>query len=204
MEISNSQHPFEFVLNRFIRPMGLTQAKLQKDLKVGAKTLSELYNKKRRLSPLMAIKIGKYLNITPELLMRMQIEYDLALIKQKNKQNISVIKPYHPEKNSAMLTVSDRMPGRQVTVLLSLVNNSVSNKEKHYTNKDLENLFHTQRFTLKKKYAVRILFSEASVEELIHFIRHKKIPFSNFKSLYHYYKFNLNGEENEKLEWLFR
>ena len=203
MEISEKQHPFEFVLNRFITPRGLTQTEIQKALNVGTKTLSELYNKKRGLSPLMAAKIGKCFGIAPELLMRMQVEYELEKTYLKHQKEISVIRLLSPEKKQDQKAITAEKPDREKIMLLSTINNSMGNKARQYTVKDLENLFYTKRFTAKKQYAVSILFCEATVRELVNFIKQKKIPMDNVRALYHYYKTNLKGDGNAKIEWLF-
>jgi len=46
--------------------MRLTQAKLSADLDVGIKTLSELYNEKRGITSLMALKLSEYFGTTPQ------------------------------------------------------------------------------------------------------------------------------------------
>ncbi|MBE9570636.1 MAG: helix-turn-helix domain-containing protein [Proteobacteria bacterium] len=203
MEISEKQHPFEFVLNRLITPRGLTQAEIQKALNVGAKTISELYNKKRGLSPLMAAKLGKYFSIAPELLMQMHVEYELEKTHLTHKKEISAIEPFIPEKQQ-QTAIRTEKPDSGKTMLLSTINNSMGNKARHYTVKDLQNLFYTKRFTAKKKYALRILFSEATVRELVIFIKQREIPPDNVRALYHYYKSTLKGESNARIEWLLK
>ena len=58
-------HPGEILIEEFVKPNGLTQERLCKLLGVGVKTISEIYNKKRGISPVMAHKLasdlrGKY------------------------------------------------------------------------------------------------------------------------------------------------
>jgi len=90
-EIRPSTHPGVILKEEFVTPMGLTQAKLSKDLKVGIKTLSELYNEKRGITPLMALKLAEYFGTTPQFWMNLQNAYDLYKAYMKEKDNLKEI-----------------------------------------------------------------------------------------------------------------
>ncbi len=74
MQIRKRQHPFEFLLKKYIRPPGITQAQLQQDLHIDSDTLNELYQYTCAMTPLNALKFGRYFGLAPELLMRMQVD----------------------------------------------------------------------------------------------------------------------------------
>jgi len=76
-EIRISTHPGVILKEEFIVPLGITQAQLSKDLDVGIKTLSELYNEKRGITPLMALKLSEYFGTTPQFWLNLQNAYDL-------------------------------------------------------------------------------------------------------------------------------
>jgi len=90
-EIRPSTHPGVILKEEFATPMGLTQAKLSKDLKVGIKTLSELYNEKRGITPLMALKLAEYFGTTPQFWMNLQNAYDLYKTYEKAKEHLKSI-----------------------------------------------------------------------------------------------------------------
>ncbi len=75
-------------------PLHLTQAKLSQDLNVGIKTLSELYNEKRGISSLMALKLAEYFSTTPQFWMNLQNAYDLYKTYEKEKDKIENIEHY--------------------------------------------------------------------------------------------------------------
>lgn len=75
--IRPSTHPGIILKEEFAEPLGLTQAQMAKDLNVGIKTLSELYNEKRGISALMALKLSRYFGTTPQFWMTLQDNYDL-------------------------------------------------------------------------------------------------------------------------------
>lgn len=87
MEIRKSTHPGEILLEEFVKPYGLTQKQLCEKLNVGIKTISEIYNQKRGISPVMALKLSKLFGTTPDFWLNAQNAYDLyqAYAKQKDE-----------------------------------------------------------------------------------------------------------------------
>lgn len=89
--IRPSTHPGIILKEEFAVPMNLTQAKLSTDLDVGIKTLSELYNEKRGITPLMALKLSNYFGTTPQFWMNLQNAYDLYKTYEKQKEQIEKV-----------------------------------------------------------------------------------------------------------------
>lgn len=85
-------HPGIILKEEFAEPLNLTQATLAKDLGVGIKTISELYNEKRGISPLTAIKLSVYFGTTPEFWMNLQSNYDIYKTFLREKEEIEKIK----------------------------------------------------------------------------------------------------------------
>ena len=84
--------PGEILLEEFVKPYGLTQKQLCEYLNVGIKTISEIYNQKRGISPVMALKLSKLFNTTPEFWLNAQSSYDLYIAYEKQKSEIDKIK----------------------------------------------------------------------------------------------------------------
>ena len=89
--IRPSTHPGIILREEFALPLNLTQAKLSDDLHVGIKTLSELYNEKRGITPLMALKLAEYFGTTPQFWLNLQNAYDLYKTYEKEKNSIENI-----------------------------------------------------------------------------------------------------------------
>lgn len=70
-------HPGEFVREDILKELGLSQGQLAQALKVSRKTINELVNQKRRLSPDIALRIGKFTNTNPQTWMNLQTAWDL-------------------------------------------------------------------------------------------------------------------------------
>ncbi|MHB1665487.1 MAG: HigA family addiction module antitoxin [bacterium] len=79
-------HPGEILREEFIKPLNLTQTDLAKDLNVNFRTINELINEKRNISPLMALKLAGYFKTTPEFWMNLQVKY--VLYKTKIKEDM--------------------------------------------------------------------------------------------------------------------
>jgi addiction module HigA family antidote len=92
--IRPSTHPGIILREEFAVPLNLTQAKLSQDLNVGIKTLSELYNEKRGITSLMALKLAEYFGTTPQFWLNLQNAYDLYRTYEKEKENIENIEHY--------------------------------------------------------------------------------------------------------------
>ena len=89
--IRPSTHPGIILREEFAVPLNLTQARLSKDLKVGIKTLSELYNEKRGITSLMALKLAEYFGTTPQFWLNLQNAYDLYKTYEKEKDKLADI-----------------------------------------------------------------------------------------------------------------
>ncbi len=85
-------HPGEILLEEFVKPHGLTQKQLCEYLNVGIKTISEIYNEKRGISPVMAHKLAILFDTTPEFWMNAQTAYDLSVAFDKEKEQILKVK----------------------------------------------------------------------------------------------------------------
>ena len=85
-------HPGEILLEEFVKPYGLTQKQLCEKLNVGIKTISEIYNKKRGISPVMALKLANFFGTTPEFWLAAQNAYDLYYAYKLKKQEIDNVK----------------------------------------------------------------------------------------------------------------
>lgn len=92
-QIRPSTHPGVILKEEFVQPLHLTQSQLANSLKVGIKTLSELYNEKRAITPLMALKLSEYFGTTPQFWMNLQSAYDLYKTYTKEKEALKNISP---------------------------------------------------------------------------------------------------------------
>ncbi|TAN64367.1 addiction module antidote protein, HigA family [bacterium] len=87
-------HPGEILKKDFLEPLELTQTALAKELNTTFRTINELMNEKRNISPEMAIKLSRYFGTTVELWLNLQNQYDIHKINAKKSKTLERIKPY--------------------------------------------------------------------------------------------------------------
>ena len=86
-------HPGEILKIEFMEPLGLTQSQIAKDLNTTFRTVNELVNEKRNVSPEMAVKLARYFGTSEELWLNLQNQHDLYQIKAKRMKILRCIKP---------------------------------------------------------------------------------------------------------------
>jgi len=74
-------------------PLKLTQTELSKALKTSFRTINEILNEKRNVSPDMALRLARYFGTSPDVWLGLQADYDLFKAKLKSKKTIEEIKP---------------------------------------------------------------------------------------------------------------
>jgi addiction module HigA family antidote len=74
----NPSHLGGFIRREVLEPLGLSVTEAASALDVTRQTLSNLVNEKATLTPDMALRLEKAFGVSMELLMRMQLAYDLA------------------------------------------------------------------------------------------------------------------------------
>ena len=75
--------PGEILLEEFLKPLGISQSKLARDLSVPVRRVNEIVQGKRAITPDTALRLAVYFNMTPEFWMNLQSHYELKLAKRK-------------------------------------------------------------------------------------------------------------------------
>lgn len=184
--------PIDFIREKYIKPNGITQDMLCDYLDIGKKTISELYQHKRGFTIHTAKKFALFFNLKPEFILLKQIEYDLGLCKK----NYDFIKPFKK------VLLSNRRENIAKWIL-SIINNSISDKKSHYTLQDLQDLFKNASVKKKYHYAIIAVFKEVSYEDMIRYCELYSIKKSKIKKLYEFYKNSFKAKEIKEYEWLF-
>jgi addiction module HigA family antidote len=75
-------HPGEILREEFMRPMGISINRLARDIRVAPGRISEIVNGKRAISADTALRLGKYLGVSPEIWLDLQSDYELRLARR--------------------------------------------------------------------------------------------------------------------------
>jgi addiction module HigA family antidote len=92
----NPVHPGDVLLEDFMKPMGLSSYAVAKAIGATPIAISEIVRRKRAVSAEMALKLGRLFNVSPELWMGIQADYDLELARDRSEAEI--LRRIHPLK----------------------------------------------------------------------------------------------------------
>ena len=81
-------HPGEILMEEFLKPMGISQYKLAKDINVPARRINEIVHGKRSISADTALRLSRYFSLSERFWLNLQARYDLEMEKDKYKGRI--------------------------------------------------------------------------------------------------------------------
>jgi len=70
-------HPGEILLEELLRPMGISQYRLAKDISVAQRRISEITQGKRSITADTALRLGRYFGMEAQFWLNLQSRYDL-------------------------------------------------------------------------------------------------------------------------------
>jgi addiction module HigA family antidote len=70
-------HPGEILLEEFMRPLGLSQTRLGRDLGVSPRRINEIVHGKRSVTADTALRLSRYFGTSAEFWLGLQTDYDL-------------------------------------------------------------------------------------------------------------------------------
>lgn len=89
-------HPGEILIEEFLKPMNLSQNQLALSIGVPARRINKIVLGKRRITADTALRLAKFFDMTPQLWLGLQMDYDLdvagAEIQEKLEQEIQTLK----------------------------------------------------------------------------------------------------------------
>jgi len=76
-------HPGEVLLEEFLDPMGITQYRLAKAIRVPARRINEIVLGKRTVTADTALRLARYFGTSERFWMNLQARYDLEVEKDR-------------------------------------------------------------------------------------------------------------------------
>ncbi len=70
-------HPGEVLLEEFLRPFGISQNKLARDIKVPPRRVNEIVLRKRAITPDTALRLARYFGTSERFWLGLQVDFDL-------------------------------------------------------------------------------------------------------------------------------
>ena len=69
--------PGEILFEEFMRPYGLSQNRLARDIDVNPARINDIVHGRSAITAAIALRLGKYFGTSPELWLNLQSDYDL-------------------------------------------------------------------------------------------------------------------------------
>lgn len=92
-------HPGEILLEEFMKPLGISQYRLAKDISVPAIRISKIMRGLRSISANTALRLGRYFGTSAEFWLNLQNRYDLEIEADKIDKNFIVeVKVFEKER----------------------------------------------------------------------------------------------------------
>ena len=76
-------HPGEVLLEEFLKPMGISQYRLAKDISVPPRRINEIVHGTRSITANTALRLGRYFGMSPQFWLNLQTHYDLEVERDK-------------------------------------------------------------------------------------------------------------------------
>jgi addiction module HigA family antidote len=77
-------------MEEFLKPFGISQYKLAKDINVPPRRINEIVHGKRSISADTALRLSRYFNLSERFWLNLQSRYDLEVEKDKLNDRIEV------------------------------------------------------------------------------------------------------------------
>ena len=88
-------HPGEILIEEFLKPMGISQYRLAKDISVPPRRINEIVHGKRSISADTALRLGRFFGISPQFWLNLQTRFDLEvtedLLKERLEKEVQVL-----------------------------------------------------------------------------------------------------------------
>ncbi len=87
-------HPGEILLEEFLKPMGISQYRISKNIGVPPRRINEIVHGKRSITADTALRLARYFGTFERFWMNLQSRYDLEV--EKDKLGRRLIDEVHP------------------------------------------------------------------------------------------------------------
>ncbi len=93
-------HPGEVLLEDFMKPLGISQYRLAKDIGVSPIRISQIIRGERSITVDTAMRLGRYFGTSAAIWLRLQVRYDLesaqAKLGPRIEQEVKVLQQSSP------------------------------------------------------------------------------------------------------------
>ena len=89
-----STHPGEMLLQEFLISMGIDQDELAEAIRMSRQEIAELVSAERGISPAAALRLGRFLGVSPGFWLNLQTRWELHRAQSEEADVLSSIRPH--------------------------------------------------------------------------------------------------------------
>ncbi len=87
-------HPGEILLEEFLKPMGISQNKIARDIGVPPRRINEVVHGNRAVTADTAVRLAKYFNVSESFWMGLQSDYEIEAARRNLGRKLDRIPSY--------------------------------------------------------------------------------------------------------------
>lgn len=87
-------HPGEILLEEFLRPMGISQYRLAKEIGVPQRRIGEIVAGKRSVTADTGLRLSRFFAMSDDFWLGLQMDFDAAKAKDSLAKTLAAIKPW--------------------------------------------------------------------------------------------------------------
>jgi addiction module HigA family antidote len=87
-------HPGEILLEEFLKPMGITQYRLAREIGVPQRRIGEIVAGKRSVTADTGLRLSRFFGMSDDFWLGLQIDYDTANARVAMDKTLAKIKPW--------------------------------------------------------------------------------------------------------------
>ncbi|WP_213380287.1 HigA family addiction module antitoxin [Allochromatium tepidum] len=88
-------HPGEMLKEEFLEPMQISQRDLANAIHVPYQKINELVNRKRGVTPSIALRLAKFFGVSADFWLNLQVRWDLYRTQSLEADEIESIQDFH-------------------------------------------------------------------------------------------------------------
>ena len=94
MDKLNNIHPGEILMEEFLKPMGITQYRLAKEIGVPQRRIGEIVTGARAVTADTGLRLSRFFGMSDGFWIGLQVDYDAARAKDALAKTLGKIKPW--------------------------------------------------------------------------------------------------------------
>ncbi len=87
-------HPGEILLEEFLKPMGITQYRLAKEIGVPQRRIGEIVAGNRAVTADTGLRLSRFFGMSDDFWIGLQMDFDAANTKDQLRETLANIKPW--------------------------------------------------------------------------------------------------------------